>query len=430
MSSCIVGEQHRKQRKMLNPVFSIAHMREMVPIFYQVTHQLRATLKMRVQNGPQEIDLLRWTARLALELVAQSGLGHSFDPLTEDEPPHRYLKSAKELLPLAFKFIFLRTYFVSTIVKIGSPRFRRAILDLIPWKDAHRLRDIIDVLHETSIEILETKKKALAEGDEAIAMQEEKDILSILLKANMKALDSDRLTDQELLGQMSTLIFAAMDTTSSALSRTLHLLAMHPDVQEKLRQELRDAKLVQDGDLAYDQLVSLPYLDAVCRETLRMYPPFSMVQRTTRQDVVLPLSKPIRGLDGKEMSEIPVPNNTNIIIGVMASNRNSELWGPDSYEWKPERWLKPLPDPLVDAHLPGIYSNLMTFLGGGRACIGFKFSQLEMKVALSILIETFRFSPPDKKIVWQMNTIASPTTSRIENIGHNHLPLIVELVKN
>lgn len=68
-----------------------------------------------------------------------------------------------------------------------------------------------------------------------------------------------------------TLIFAAMDTTSSALSRTLHLLATHPDVQEKLRQELMEAKSAQDGDLTYDQLVSLPYLDAVCRETLRMY---------------------------------------------------------------------------------------------------------------------------------------------------------------
>lgn len=84
--------------------------------------------------------------------------------------------------PLAFRFLFLRTYFISTIVKIGSPKFRRTVLDLIPWKDAHHLRDAIDVLHETSIEILEKKKKALTKGDEAISKQigEGKDILSIL----------------------------------------------------------------------------------------------------------------------------------------------------------------------------------------------------------------------------------------------------------
>jgi len=60
-----------------------------------------------------------------------------------------------------------------------------------------------------------------------------------------------------------------MDTTSGALSRTLHLLAQHPDVQEKLREEILEAK-VEGQDLSYDQLVSLPYLDAICRETLRM----------------------------------------------------------------------------------------------------------------------------------------------------------------
>lgn len=67
-----------------------------------------------------------------------------------------------------------------------------------------------------------------------------------------------------------TLIFAAMDTTSGALSRILHLLAMHQDVQNKLRQEIAEARKQKGGDLAYDELVSLPYLDAICRETLRL----------------------------------------------------------------------------------------------------------------------------------------------------------------
>jgi cytochrome P450 len=61
----------------------------------------------------------------------------------------------------------------------------------------------------------------------------------------------------------------ATDTTSSALSRILHLLSFRPDVQEKLREELKGA--CEDGEeLTYDKLVSLPYLDAVCRETLRL----------------------------------------------------------------------------------------------------------------------------------------------------------------
>ena len=64
--------------------------------------------------------------------------------------------------------------------------------------------------------------------------------------------------------------FAAMDTTSNMLSRILHILAQRPDVQENLRAEILEAS--HDGrDLPYDELVALPHLDAVCRETLRLY---------------------------------------------------------------------------------------------------------------------------------------------------------------
>ena len=71
-----------------------------------------------------------------------------------------------------------------------------------------------------------------------------------------------------------TLTFAATDTTSGALARILFVLSMHQDVQNKLRQEIREAR--KSGDLSYDELFALPYLDAVCRETLRVYayPPF------------------------------------------------------------------------------------------------------------------------------------------------------------
>jgi hypothetical protein len=83
-----------------------------------------------------------------------------------------------------------------------------------------------------------------------------------------------------------------------------------------------------------------------------------VIWNSTRQNVVLPLSKPIKGLDGREITEIPIPNNTIVIVGILASNRNPEVWGPDSYEWKPERWLTPLPEPVSEAHIPGVYSNL------------------------------------------------------------------------
>ena len=79
---------------------------------------------------------------------------------------------------------------------------------------------------------------------------------------------------------------------------------------------------------------------------------------SARRDTVLPLMTPIKGLDGEEIREIPVPNGTKVTIGLMASNTNPKLWGADADEWKPERWLSPLPEEVTAAHLPGVYSNL------------------------------------------------------------------------
>lgn len=186
-----------------------------------------------------------------------------------------------------------------------------------------------------------------------------------------------------------------MDTTSNALSITFHLLAENPEVQGKLRAEILDAS--KEAVFDYDTLVSLPYLDAVCRETLRLYVhpfmydfpsylrPSSVIWQSftsydylsrvrqcllsnrrikcsrlcrAHQDTVLPLSQPIRGVDGKMMHEITVPSGTPIVVGILSANRNKAIWGADALEWKPERWLVGLPSTVTEAKIPGVYSNL------------------------------------------------------------------------
>jgi cytochrome P450 len=74
--------------------------------------------------------------------------------------------------------------------------------------------------------------------------------------------------------------------------------------------------------------------------------------------MVLPLSKPIPSTDGKLMNEIFIPKDTTIIMSLIDCNRDPEIWGPDAAEWKPERWLSPLPDTVTEAKVPGVYSNL------------------------------------------------------------------------
>ncbi|PCH40523.1 cytochrome P450 [Wolfiporia cocos MD-104 SS10] len=384
-----LGEQHRKQRKMLNPVFSVNHMRRMIPIFYDVIHKLRAGMTAEVTKGAQELDVLNWFGRAALELIGQAGLGYSFDPLTEQ-------------IPNAYGDAFKAVGYV-----ICPAWFRRAVVKMWPSKLVQDAVNIIDTMDMASKEVYESKKAAIQAGDEVLLKRigQGKDIMSIL--TNMEASDEDKLSEDEITGQMTTLIAAATDTTSNTLCRILYLLATRQDIQQDLREELIVAGAA--NNLSYDELNKLPLLDAVCRETIRLYPAVTLNLRMPIQDTTLSLGEPVIGTDGTVMKEIVIPKGTNIVIGSLGCNANKKLWGEDALEFKPRRWIEGIPAAVTNASIPGVYSNLMSFLGGKRACIGFKFSEMEMKVVLSVMLTTFVFEPTDKPIAWNISIVYYPT---------------------
>ncbi|KAG5635063.1 hypothetical protein H0H81_012559 [Sphagnurus paluster] len=333
-----------------------------------------------------QINILQWMTRAALEMVGQSGLGYSFDSLSDEESENTYTKSVKELLSTIQQFKFYQEFLLPILIKMGTPKLRRVLLDLFPSKRIQKIKKIIDILDTTSIGILDGKKQALEKGDEAVEHQvgQGKDIISILMNANMAASERDRLEKKEVLGQVMIsnycsrgLIFAAMDTTSNALSRTLFILAQHPEAQEKLRQEIREARELY-GEIPHDELMTLPYLDAICREILRL----------SKKDAVVPLSTPIKGHDGK------IPTSGGLMCWNGSPSAGYLLFRKQS--WKPG-----YPESTLICR--------MTFNDGGRSCIGFKFSQLEMKVVLSVLIDHFRFSPGKEEIIWQMGAVTIPT---------------------
>ena len=77
------------------------------------------------------------------------------------------------------------------------------------------------------------------------------------------------------------------------------------------------------------------------------------------KDTILPLFWPIKSTDGKtEIKEILVPKGTDIVVSIMSANKDKRIWGEDANEWKPSRWLSPLPESSQKAHLPGVYSQM------------------------------------------------------------------------
>ncbi|KAH9934038.1 cytochrome P450 [Epithele typhae] len=398
------GDTHRRQRKMLNSVFSAQYMRGLTPFFYEVAGKLESSMAARVNTGDEQLDVVGWMGRAALELIGQGALGHSFDPLVVDSK-NAFTDTVKSFFP---SMADIRYAFALLTMAGGArgPRWlRRLIVRAWPDPAVQRMRRHTEVMSEFGSRLIAEKRAAIERGDDALLHQigEGKDVMSILLRENTAASAEDRLPDEELLAQISTFILAGVDTTSNALARVLEVLSLHPEAQERLRSEILEARTQYGREIPYDELNALPYLDAVCRETLRLYSPVTFSTREATKETVLPLSEPVNGLD-----HIVVPKGTMVITNIAACNTQKALWGEDAYEWNPDRWLKPLPVALDEARIPGIYANSFTFSGGAYSCIGLKFSQLEMKVVLSTLVAAFRFEPGTKKYVWNLAVVAYP----------------------
>jgi cytochrome P450 len=121
----------------------------------------------------------------------------------------------------------------------------------------------------------------------------------------------------------------------------MYALAQRPDIQARLRDELRAFPLptapVGNSPLNPEALAALdklPLLDAVVRESLRLYAPLPTTIRTATVDSVLPLATPYLDRHGVSHAELRVSKNDPIIIPILLLNRSKELWGPDAHEWK------------------------------------------------------------------------------------------------
>ncbi|KAJ7729174.1 cytochrome P450 [Mycena metata] len=430
------GEHHRKFRKTMIPAFSTANLRRMVPTFYEVVQRARdGLIQPFIRDGPQELDLNNILCRTSLELIGQTGIGYSFDPmLPGKERTDQYARALKGLLPAAFKLgIWLPL--LPAILKIPSRAFLRLMISVLPLPALRETRDLVDFMAANALKLVQERKEAIRNGTVEVK-DDAKDIMSLLsvfsdihlssaefhsVKGNMANEKALHLTDEELVASTSIIIFAATDTTSSSLNRLLHIIAQNPDIQDKLRAEILSYPETMD----HDTIVGLPYLDAVIRETMRLYPPVTpAITRQAVEDTVMPLSKPVTGVDGTIMDTIKVPKGTICYVAIGASNHDKQVWGEDALEFRPERWVNGKAE-SVTTKLCGVYGNTMTFIGGGRSCIGFKFSQLEMKVVLCVLLRAFKFSQPDPRIKWlKGDPIQSP---HVDN--EPRLPIVVERLK-
>ncbi|KAG8220286.1 cytochrome P450 [Butyriboletus roseoflavus] len=315
------GEVHRKHRKELTPVFTKSHIQELVPVFDSVARKLRDALHLLVQANPREVDMLPWATRVALELVGKAGLGYSFDKFTDDKPDE-YALAVKNLPTQLFQ---------NTVARTLAPLFplavRRFLACTIPSRSLRELVYLVRVMDESSKKLLSSRKTTLLHQPTE-QMRLEKDLMTVLLRNNMRGKPENVLPDSHLLGHINALIFGAVDTTSSALSRLLHVLAQNPAMQDRIREEHRLSREQNTTEeLEFKTLTNFTYTDAFIREVLRLHAPVPALLRCAIKDTVLPLENAIIGRDGHKTYQVHVPAGTTVFASILMPNTSAQIWG-------------------------------------------------------------------------------------------------------
>lgn len=361
----IEGPEHKMQRKGIFPSFNIKRIRALYPVMWQKAGILVNCIDKEMEKNGQ-VNVGEWASRFAFDIIGVGALSRDFNALT-----------IKDFHPVAQSFARIldpdRSMLHHLVYSIISPqwlvRLLRPQASSVFFKEASFLRKAGEDLYDS--------EKARSVDKET----DDKNILGTIIR------DSD-LSRDRVVDNILTFIGAGHETSASSITWACHLLSLPENLkyQQLLRDEVRENFPTVDGSSDWDAsmadlqpcIETLPYLNGICEEVLRMFP-----------TVPATLREPIRNTT---IAGTAIPKGTLIAVFPWAINRNPKFWGEDADEFRPDRWIEKTAEGKLRANKTGgAISNFCeaTFLHGPRACIGREFARSELKCALAALFGRF-----------------------------------------
>ncbi|MFN6569760.1 cytochrome P450 [Dendronalium sp. ChiSLP03b] len=332
------GDRHRRERKLLMPSFHgerlQAYAKQICLITENLTSQWQIGESFVARSAMQKISL---------EVILQIVFG-----LSEGK---RY----QQIKPLLTAWLDMT----------DSP-LRSSILFLqflqkdwgawTPWGKMKRRQRHMHELLQAEIEDKRIK------ADEKLG-----NVLSLMMAVRDE--DGQAMSNEELTDELLTILFAGHETTATTLAWAFYQIHQYPDVLEKLQQEL-DSLGENPNPM---EIAQLPYLTAVCQETLRMYP-------------VLPVIFPRITKSSMKIAGYQFDAETTLMPSIYLVHYREDLY-PDAQQFKPERFFERQYSP----------SEYLPFGGGSRRCLGYALAQLEMKLVLATLLSKYQLALVEEK---------------------------------
>ncbi|XP_060539987.1 cytochrome P450 3A9-like [Pantherophis guttatus] len=351
-------EQWKRIRTVLSPTFTSGKLKEMLPIIQNYANNLLALLQKKADRD-ELVDVKKIFGAYSMDVITSTSFGVNTDSINNSKDP--FVQQAQKL----------------TTADFLSPLF---ILSYVaPWLTPLLEKMNISVFSNESLEffarsITKLKEKRAQEGEKRRV-----DFLQLMIESQNSLTSHEvngvnhtykGLTDTEILAQAIIFIIAGYETVSSALSYLTYELALQPDIQQKLQEEI-DQVLPNKAPVTYEALMQMEYMEMVISEILRMHPGTGRLQRVCKKTI--------------ELNGITIPKGMGIVIPSVILHYDPEYW-PEPERFRPERFSKEVKEKIN----PYTY---LPFGAGPRNCIGMRFASLTMKAAVASLMQNFTFQP-------------------------------------
>ena len=392
----------KQRRKVLTPAFHFKILQDFLPVMNEQADILVrkiTTLHREGKTNPYP-NLLELLTLCTLDTICETAMGTSVNAQTSDQSD--YVKSLHQVSQLMI-YRLTRPWFWPDVTFYASSHGRK-------------FKKCLKNMHDFAAKVIQERKKVWINNNKhLLASEDEKDkkdpedfsetskggkrlvFLDLLLHQHLV---NHSLTEDDMREEVETFMFAGHDTTAMAISWTLYMLGLHPEIQDKVRQEVdaifdeEEASLQtseqqnnnNEGDanqstqsthtnVTEEMMKKMKYLDCVLKEIQRVYPTAPFIGREVTEET--------------EICGYLIPKGTGAGVLTFLLHRNPKCF-PNPEKFDPDRFL---PENCIGRH-PYAY---VPFSAGPRNCIGQKFALSEQKIVVSSLIRKFVFTSVDHR---------------------------------
>ncbi|CAL4955924.1 unnamed protein product [Urochloa decumbens] len=345
------GDKWAAHRKIINPAFHLEKLKKMLPAFAACANELVARWEGYVESdGAKEIDVWPEFQNLTGDVISRSAFGSSFSEgrrifQLQSEQAQNLVKMINSLYLPGFRFLPTQ---LNRRIKANAREVEALLRGIVSKREA-------------------AMKEGRGNNDDLLGLLMESNVAETKQAGNSKPI----MTMDDIIGELKLFYFAGMDTTAVLLTWTMVVLSVHPEWQDRAREEvLRVFGKNNQPDL--DGINQLKTVTMILYEVLRLYPPVVQLDRQTYMET--------------ELGGVRYPAGVVLSLPIVFIHHDKDVWGEDADEFRPERFADGV-SRASKLDSPAFFP----FGWGPRICVGQSFALVEAKMALSSILQRFSF---------------------------------------